>query len=197
MVPPVTIVLSLLYRLYLKNISEEFESDDQKSRRKMAKQYKLLEDNEHKDQDLFNSVNLMLWTTLFYLLKTKALAFVISQMERRAQQFFGYSSYILYFFNAMYYIVLGFFTVRFSCHVKEDLFTPMYIKSPLIAAKHGYAEILEQEEIVKSIRYLFAHESDVQEMRNYYNKRARMIRRNLSMRRAYLCAKSDVRITDF
>ena len=95
MVPPETIVLSLLYRLYLKNISEEFESDDQKSRRKVAKQYKLLEDNEHKDQDLFNSVNLMLWTTLFYLLKTKALAFVISHMERRAQQFFGYSSYIL------------------------------------------------------------------------------------------------------
>ena len=153
--------------------------DDRKSRRKVAKQYKLLEQNEHKDQDLFNSVLMMLWTTLFYLLETKALALVIFHLERRAQQFFGYSWYIMYFFNAIFYIFLALFTVRFSFHVKADIFTPICIKSSSIAAIHAYAEILEQEEVVQNIRDLFDHETDVQELllknvpkSRYYNKRA-------------------------
>ena len=97
------------------------------------------------------------------------MGFIIYHLARGTRRVLGYlnlsSLYVFYFGNIAFYIFLGFFVIEYLYQIYLLVFAPISGKSSSISALHAYAEILEQEEIIMSVKNLFdtetAHESEI------------------------------------
>ena len=137
---------------------EKFELEDRKNHRNSKKKFDLLETNEQKDHDLFSSAFSASLTTVIFLAKSKIMAFIIYHFEKGIRRFLGYSFFVFCFFSLAFYIFVAFFIIEYVTQIYLLLFAPMDGKYDSITTLHTFAEILEQEDILISVRNLYNSE---------------------------------------
>ena len=83
------------------------------------------------------------------------MAFIIYHLENGISRLFGYSSYVFNFFYLAYFTLVAFFTFEYVYNI-YSLTIPF--DSINLRAIHAFAEILEQEDILISVRNLYTSE---------------------------------------
>jgi len=88
------------------------------------------------------------------------MAFIIYHLENGISRFFGYSSYVFNFFYLAYFTLVAFFTIEYVCQIYSLIFAPLCgnYRYDSIRTLHTFAEILEQEDILISVRNLYTSE---------------------------------------
>ena len=95
------------------------------------------------------------------------MAFIIYHLENGICRLLGYSSYVFNFFYLAYYPLIAFFTIEYVDQIYQLIFAPMggtyrydgcEHRYDSIRALHAFAEILEQEDILISVRNLYNSE---------------------------------------
>ena len=83
------------------------------------------------------------------------MAFIIYHLENGISRLFGYSSYVFNFFYLAYFTLVAFFTFEYVYNI-YSLTIPF--DSINLRPIHAFAEILEQEDILISVRNLYTSE---------------------------------------
>ena len=96
------------------------------------------------------------------------MAFIIYHLENGISRLLGYSQfYVFNFFYLAYYPLIAFFTIEYVDQIYQIIFAPMggtyrykgcEYRYDSIRALHAFAEILEQEDILISVRNLYDSE---------------------------------------
>ena len=116
---------------------------------------------------MFRSAISVFFSTCRFLWKSKIMAFIIYHLENGICRLFGYSSYVFNFFYLAYYPLIAFFTIEYVDQIYQIIFAPLggtyrydgcEYRYDSIRALHAYAEILEQEDILISVRNLYHSE---------------------------------------
>ena len=110
---------------------------------------------------MFRSAIFVFLITCLFIWKSKVMAFIIYHFENGIRRFFGYSSYVYYFFYLAYFTLVAIFTIEYVYQIYSLVFAPFGgFRYDSIRTLHAFAEILEQEDILISVRNLYTSESN-------------------------------------